>query len=132
MATKAAKPAPAAPTPVVEAPVPKSKKKKLLLIFSTAVLLLGAGGAAGWYAIKDNGPALSAEEKQLAAEQAKKKIPPVFVSLEPFVVNLRGGDDSDHYLQLGVVLQVSDEQVVVAKRLLDKLLGGACASMPTA
>jgi flagellar FliL protein len=116
MATKAAKPAPAAPTPVVEAPVPKvkSKKKKLLLVFSTAVLLLGAGGAAGWYAIKDNGPALSDEEKQLAAEQAKKAIPPVFVSLEPFVVNLRGGDDSDHYLQLGVVLQVSDEHATDA------------------
>lgn len=110
MATKAAKPAPAAPTPEVEAPVPKakSKKKKLLLVLSAATLLLGGGGAAGWYVLNDNGPALSAEEQQLAAEEAKKKIPPVFVTLEPFVVNLRGDDDSDHYLQLGVVLQVSD------------------------
>lgn len=102
MATKpAAKPQlrPVAAEETPEEP-PKKKGKLLPALILAIVLLGGGGGGAAWYFLHKSAPADAATK---APEPPK---PPVFVTLEPFTVNLQGGD---HFLQLGIVLQVKDE-----------------------
>ena len=112
MATAAAAP------PVVDADVvaPKKGKKKLIIIIAAvlAVLLIGGGVAA--YVLKqkaaaeaaaeaEDGDAPAAEEEH--AKEDEKKAPPVFVPLDPFVVNL-ADRDAERFAQIGVTLQVDD------------------------
>jgi len=112
MATAAAAP------PVVDADVvvPKKGKKKLIIIIAAvlAVLLIGGGVAA--YMLKQKAAAEAAAEAEdgdvpaAKEEHAKKdehKTPPVFVALDPFVVNL-ADRDSERFAQIGVTLQVDD------------------------
>lgn len=75
----------------------KPKKKRRLLKWMLA-LLLTASGAAAWYFMEGQG--------QGKAEAVQPK-PPVFVTLEPFTVNLQPGE-GDQYLQIGLVFKVSD------------------------
>jgi flagellar FliL protein len=90
---------------------PEAKKKKpLLLIAIVLVVLLAAGGGAGWYFLGNKPPAAAGKDAKAAPPKEAAK-PPVFVTLEPFTVNLAGGE---HYLQLGVVLQVADEETAEA------------------
>jgi len=88
-----------------ETPAPKKPggKKGLLIIVAVAVLMLAIGGGAAWF--------LLGHKSEPHAEQAKPKhnLPPVFVTLEPFVVNLAG--DAQHYLQVGIDLRVVDNSV---------------------
>lgn len=113
MATAAAAPA------VVDADVvaPKKGKKKLIIIIAAvlAVLLIGGGVAA--YVLKQKAAAAEAaaesEDGDAPAakeEHAKKdehKAPPVFVALDPFVVNL-ADREAERFAQIGVTLQVDD------------------------
>jgi flagellar FliL protein len=102
-------PAPApAPAPAAaneSTPGPAKKSRKLLWIILVVLLLAGAGGGAWYYFHSHSAP----DAKHEAA--AEKKPTPTFVTLEPFTVNLleEGGD---HYLQVGIVFQVSDGKVV--------------------
>lgn len=94
---------------------PKSKKK-LMIILIAAVVLLGAGGGGGWFFLHqkaaaeadahddDDHPKAEAKKKKKKKEAEK---PPVFSPLEPFTVNLQGGD---HFMQLGIVLQLKDAE----------------------
>lgn len=77
-------------------------KKKLILIIVGLVLLLGIGGGTGWFFLHKKG------DHQVAAKP-KPATPPVFVTLEPFVVNLAG--EVQHYLQVGIDLKVADGHV---------------------
>lgn len=112
MATAAAAP------PVVDADAvaPKTGKKKLIIIIAVvlAVLLIGGGVAA--YMLKqkaaaeaaaeaEDGDAPAAEEEH--AKKDEKKAPPVFVALDPFVVNL-ADRDAERFAQIGITLQVDD------------------------
>jgi flagellar FliL protein len=115
MATKpAAKPVPRPslkPVPIVdeEAVAEPKKKKPIVLIALIFLVLLIAAGGAGWYFLAGPGATTAsagAKNPKLAPKQVAK--PPEFVNLEPFTVNLAGGE---HYLQLGVVLQVADDKV---------------------
>lgn len=115
MATKAEKPKaekPKAEEPAAAADAPPKKKSKKKLIFIVLALLLVVGGGAGaaWHFMK---PPVEGEEAESEAveEEKKEKVPPVFVTLENFVVNLRD-DDGDHYLQLGLVFEVTDQAAV--------------------
>ena len=112
MATAAAAP------PVVDADVvvPKKGKKKLIIIIAAvlAVLLIGGGVAA--YMLKQKAAAEAAAESEdgeapaAKEEHAKKdehKAPPVFVALDPFVVNL-ADRDAERFAQIGITLQVDD------------------------
>lgn len=86
---------------------PKKKgKTKLIIIAVAALALLGGGGAGAWLFLKGK----SHDGKAAHKKQEKKAVPPVFVNLEPFTVNLQGGEDS-HYLQTEIVLQVTDDKV---------------------
>lgn len=83
------------------APPPKKKGKLIIIIVAALLLIGGGGGAAAWYFL---GRAKNAEK---AHEAPAKKAVPVFLTLEPFVVNLSG---SENYLQVGVVYAVDTNE----------------------
>lgn len=97
-----AKTAAAAPAEAPEGAPPK-KKFKLVLILA-ALLLLAGGGGASWYFM-----AGSHDGEEHAKAEAPK--PPVFMPLDPFTVNL-AEESGDHYLQVGIVYQVTDDKVI--------------------
>lgn len=99
------------------------KKKVLIIVIALVVVLALAGGGAAWFLLggkkKGKGHAKSADEHAEQADDSggghddddepeddSKKKPPVFVSLEPFTVNL-SSEASDRYLQVGIDLKVS-------------------------
>ncbi len=92
----------AAPDEPVETVAPKKSKKKLLLVLIVVLVLLGAGGGGAWYwfMVRDT-----------SAAAPKKPVPPVFISLEPFTVNLQP-ESGEHYLQIAITLQVTDKEEV--------------------
>lgn len=104
--------------PAAEA-APKGGKKKLIMIVLIVVVLLAVAGGGALFFLKKKQAEAEAEEGDGHAqvekvEKKKKKAhdehPPVFVPLDPFVVNL-ADRDADRYLQLGVTLQVEDAKV---------------------
>lgn len=82
---------------------PAKKKKPILILAIAAIVVLAGGGAAAWFLLggKHDKNAEHAEEAE--AEAAK---PPVYVTLEPFTVNLTS-EATDRYLQVGIDLKVS-------------------------
>jgi len=94
-------------------------KKKLVIMIAVAAIVLGGGGvgalvymkkqkAAAEAAAADDGDADVAPVK--AAEKKKKGEKPVFVPMDPFVVNL-ADHEADRYAQIGITLEVPDEKV---------------------
>lgn len=101
--------APAKPT---DAPAGKSKKKLIIMIAAAVLILGGVGGGAAMFLSKKK-PA-----KEEKTEVAKA---PVFLPLEPFVVNLQS-ELGEKYLQVQMTLQVEDEaQVNVIKANLPQV-----------
>jgi flagellar FliL protein len=98
-------PGKASATPATDDEVPAKKKSKLPLIVGVLALVLGAGGGAAWYFM---GHAEPADKAEAAVEKVKK--PSVYAPLEAFTVNLQG--EGDHYLQVGITLQVADDAAV--------------------
>jgi flagellar protein FliL len=94
-----------APEAAVEAPAATgSKKKKIIMLAIIAVVVLGsAGGAATYFLTKK--PASTKDAKK----PAEKAVPPVFLALDNFIVNLQT-DNGDKYLQTGITLQVRNEE----------------------
>lgn len=86
-----------------EAAAPAKKGKGLLLLIVVAVLMLLVGGGGAWFFLSHKKGEHTAEAKPV------KKATPVFMTLEPFVVNLAG--DVQHYLQVGIDLRVADSSV---------------------
>ena len=87
-----------------EAPAPDVPKKSHALRWMViAVFVLLAAGGAAWYF-------LTAHPAGGEAKTAALK-PPVYVPLDPFTVNL-AEENGDHYLQIGIVYQVSDDKLV--------------------
>lgn len=102
--------APAKPT---DAPAGKSKKKLIIIIAAAVLLLGGIGGGAVMFLSK----------KKPAKEETKTEVAkaPVFLPLEPFVVNLQS-ELGEKYLQVQMTLQVEDEaQVNVIKANLPQV-----------
>ena len=110
----------AAAAPAVEAS-PKGKKK-LIVIIAAAVLVLALGGGGAVFMMKkkaadaeaaeaadgdDGGHAKPKAAASHAPAKADSHNPPVFVPLDPFVVNL-ADRDSDRFAQIGVTLEVDD------------------------
>jgi len=105
MATKKPTPAPKETTPPPAAAPKKGKGLLIAVLAGVALLLAGGGGA--WYFLKGSGEA--AADTAHGDKKAPKKAP-LFVTLEPFTVNLRD-DEGAHYLQVAVVLSVTDAGV---------------------
>lgn len=120
--------APAAAATDTVAPKAGGKRKLIILIAAVLLLVLAGGGGALYY-LKAKAAAEAAEDEDAAyaeedgdadahAERAPRKkrkksddhAVPVFVPLEPFVVNL-ADHDTDRYAQIGVTLQVDDAKV---------------------
>lgn len=99
-----------APPPAqTEEEPPKPKKKgKLLTILLALILLGGGGGGAAWWFMA--GSKQGATPHDAKKEEAEK--PPIFFRLDQFTVNLQKGDGDDHYLQLDIDVQVSDDKVI--------------------
>jgi flagellar FliL protein len=81
----------------------RKKKSKLMLVLMMLVLLGAAGGGAAWWF-------LGRAHVEADAKAAPVK-PPLFHTLEPFTVNL-AEENGDHYLQVSVVYQVTDDKAV--------------------
>lgn len=99
MATTASRTAPrsivqAAPA---EPPAPTALSRRPRLWVLLVLLLLTGAGAAAWF--------LAARD-QAGADKPVPPVPPVFVVLEPFTVNLQ--ESSGEYLHLALTLQVAD------------------------
>ncbi len=92
-------------------PKKKSKAKLFLIIGLSALLLIGGG--AGFLVLRMKqvqAAKLAGGEVPAAPKHEEKKQdsgPPVFVPMDNFTVNLNDGANAS-YLQLGVVLEVSD------------------------
>ncbi|MCA3130099.1 MAG: flagellar basal body-associated FliL family protein [Betaproteobacteria bacterium] len=93
-----------------QAPARSGKKKKLILLVAALALLAVLGGGGYWlFVMKPSHEAGEGSAEQEALQAAKGK-PPVFVSLDPFTVNLVS-EASDRYLQVGIDLKVSGPEV---------------------
>ena len=79
----------------------KKKKGRIVIVVGVVVALAACGGAA-WFL-------LGAGKKAEHAETVAVSTPPVFFTLDPFVVNLAG--EVQHYLQVGIDLKIADEHV---------------------
>jgi flagellar FliL protein len=128
----------AAPAPApdaAEGAAPKKGKKKLIIIIAAVLLVVLAGGGAAAYMMKKKADAAAAAEaeadggdgeasadaapKEHGGDHAKKdehKGPPVFVPLEPFVVNL-ADRDVERFAQIGITLQVDDAKAAEEVKL---------------
>ncbi|NRF68504.1 flagellar basal body-associated FliL family protein [Aquincola sp. S2] len=114
----------AATAEVTDASPPKTAgKKKLIIIIAAALLLVLAGGGTGLFLLKkraaaeaeaeaDEGGDVKAAAKAKAedAKEEEKRVPPIFVPLDPFTVNL-ADRDAERYAQVGVTLQIEDAKV---------------------
>ena len=116
----------AAPAPVAEADAaPKKGKKKLIIIIAAVLLVVLAGGGAAVFMMKSKAAAAAAaaeaedgdaeasadadpkDHDGSHAKKDEKKGPPVFVPLEPFVINL-ADRDVERFAQIGITLQLDD------------------------
>lgn len=79
---------------------PKKGKLKLIIIAVLALVLIG-GAAAAYFIIL--APSSSPSEQEAEAVDI---VPPEFITLEPFIVNLSAPDDS-RYLQVGITYEVA-------------------------
>ena len=104
------------------AAAPAKSKRSLVKIALLLMPLLGGIGGGAWYFLQDQQPAEATKPgaaKGAKAANAKPvpSKPPVFVTLEPFTVNLQHGDSSSQYLQVGLSLKVTDAEFVDAIKL---------------
>ena len=119
----------AAPAPVpdaAEGAAPKKGKKKLIIIIAAVLLVVLAGGGAAVFMMKSKAAAAAAAAAEAEdgdaeasadadpkdhgdshAKKDEKKGPPVFVPLEPFVINL-ADRDVERFAQIGITLQLDD------------------------
>lgn len=113
----------AAAAVAADAPVAKKPggKKKLVIMVAVAAIVLGGGGVGALVYMKKQKAAAAAAaaaedgdavDGAAPAESEKKKSheKPVFVPMDPFVVNL-ADHEADRYAQIGITLEVPDEHV---------------------
>lgn len=98
------------------AEAPKTGKKKLVLVAAVVALLLAAAAVAGVLWMRKNAQIdeeIDTEEEVVEAPAKSKKdksAPPVFLSLEPFTVNL-ADKTAERYAQIGVTLEVDTPEM---------------------
>jgi len=105
----------AAVAPSADAAPAKGKKKLILLVAVVLLLVLGGGAALLVMKKKAAEAAAAAEaddEDHARPAHAKPKdgkgvVPPTFLPLEPFVVNL-ADKETDRYAQIGITLEIAD------------------------
>jgi len=115
----------AAPAAVVaDTPVPIKGKRKLIVIIAIALLVVLAGGGAAVFALKKRAAAAAEEAagdgtaaaQQDSAAHDGHRVPPTYVALDPFVVNL-ADKDAERYAQVGLTLEVDDPKFAAEMKL---------------
>jgi flagellar protein FliL len=95
-----------------EGEAPKKKSKKVLIIILAVVLLLVlAGGGVTFLLLKKKAAAEGDEAStgETTKKESKEHVPPAFVNLEPFTVNLvPESDQNDQFLLVVMSLEVED------------------------
>lgn len=86
---------------------PRKGKKGLIVALAAVLVLGGGGGGAAWWFLQGGEPD---EEAAAARDAEKRRAAHVFVTLEPFVVNL-ADRETERYAQVGVVLEVENKDV---------------------
>lgn len=121
------KKAEAAPEPEAEAPEgeggakPKSKKK-LIIVLVVLLLLGGGGGGAAWWFLKGNKPVdpkdpKAASKAAAAPKKDEPELPPIFIRVDTFTVNLKRVDTEDHFLQTEMQFKLTDPKATEALKL---------------
>ena len=100
-----------------EGNAPKKGSKKLLIIVAVVVVVLLLAGVGAFLLMKKNMAHEEGDEGDAAAQveeakaPTKKKpasdAPPIFVPLDPFIVNL-ADRETERFAQIGINLQVDD------------------------
>lgn len=99
-----------------EASPEKGGSSKLLIIIIAVLLLVIAGGAAAFFLLGGSGGAKDAKPAAPVEHTEPISELPVFLSLDPFVVNLQP-EDYDYYLQVALTLQVPNQQTADTLKL---------------
>jgi flagellar protein FliL len=122
-AASAAKAAAAVPTHAPPNRRAKRRTKALWWLFAGVLLLALTGAGATALVMKKRAAALAESDDTAdavaAAPQARRtdrRDPPLYVPLEPFVVNL-ADRDVDRFAQIGVTLQVEDARIAEELKL---------------
>ena len=87
------------------APHKDGGKKGLLMGVAIAVVALAIGVGGAWFFFGHKGGG----DEHGQSKPKRSATAPIFVTLEPFVVNLAG--DVQHFLQVGIDLRVADNSV---------------------
>lgn len=105
---------------------PKKKKglpKKLMIMIVAVLLIVAIGGGAAVYFIKKRAAAAAAAEEAdggdgavTAKKHDEHKVPPTFLPLDPFTVNL-ADRDTERFAQIGVTFEVEDAHVADTVKL---------------
>jgi flagellar FliL protein len=98
-----------AKAPAAEAEAAPKKSSKKLIIIAAAVIVLGGAGAGAFFFMHSSSSSAAPEkgkEKEKEKSKGEAKLP-VFVTLEPFTVNLQA-ENGDQFLQVTLTLQVPD------------------------
>ena len=109
-------PVKSAPDTEAQATASPPKKRSVLKIALLLVLLLGAAGGSAWYFLREQ-PSANGKPGAPKAAKTVPARPPVFVTLEPFTVNLQHDDASPQYLQVGLSLKLADAALTDAVKL---------------
>lgn len=80
------------------------KKKKMIIIGIIAALLIAGGG--GWFYMTKMHEGDDAGDEDKPKKKAKKGEKDIYVTLEPFVVNIRSSQEEENYLQVGFDVKV--------------------------
>ncbi len=108
--------APATPAAAPEAPASGGKSKLLIIVIAVlVVLLVGAGGAAAYLFMHQSSAKATVSKKKAddsdSSSDEDPGKPPVFVTLDPFTVNLTPDESgADKYLQVALSVQVRDDK----------------------
>lgn len=95
---------------------PKKSKKLLIIILAAVLFIVLAGGGAAFFLLKKGDE--HADDEEVAAEKDskgkkkgdKKEVPPVYIPMEPFTVNLVP-ETGDQYLQVTINVEAEDAAI---------------------
>jgi flagellar FliL protein len=84
----------------------RKERRGVMIAAAAAIAAIGAGGA-GWFFVAGPGAGAVAGAEGSASAADLRRGPPQYLPIDPLTVNLQD-EDSGHYLQIGLTLQMAD------------------------